>query len=62
MNSNEYQQPVQILIHSLKNLWGYINLFNNPVFISNIKKQIVRLMSTKHFSRCNKSMMNDMNE
>lgn len=60
MNSNEYQQPVQILIHSLKNLWGYINLFNNPVFISN--KQIVRLMSSKHFSRCNKSMMNDMNE
>lgn len=51
---------VQILIHSLKNLLGYINLFNNPVFISN--KQIVRLMSTKHFSRCNKSMMNDMNE
>lgn len=60
MNSNEYQQPVQILIHSLKNLWGYINLFKNPVFISN--KQIVRLMSSKHFSRCNKSMMNDMNE
>ena len=60
MNSNEYQQPVQILIHSLKNLWGYINLFNNPVFISN--EQIVRLMSTKHFSRCNKSMMNDMNK
>lgn len=51
---------VQILIHSLKNLLGYINLFNNPVFISN--KQIVRLMSTKHFSRCNKSIMNDMNE
>ena len=51
---------VQILIHSLKNLLSYINLFNNPVFISN--KQIVRLMSTKHFSRCNKSMMNDMNE
>ena len=60
MNSNEYQQPVQILIHSLKNLRGYINLFNNPVFISN--KQIVGLMSSKHFSRCNKSMMNDMNE
>ena len=60
MNSNEYQQPVQILIHSLKNLLGSINLFHNPVFISN--KQIVRLMSTKHFSRCNKSMMNDINE